>query len=159
MFGVVNYSTQLNGPFTTMLLSSSPYQRAPSVAVTDEQVYGLACLHAHVRLVDFEMSPSLAKVFPGPRFGVEGLRKLCGAPAGPLLCAVLKPVGRSVNELAEYAYSFAKGGMDVIKVRAGRADGRSLGAAQTLLLKSPINACSAPRECSLRRETNQKGCN
>ena len=79
-------------------------------------IYGLGCLHAQVSLADFNLSPTLQQHFPGPRFGVEGLRKLCRRATGPLLCAVLKPLGRTVDELADIAYAFAKGGLDVIKV-------------------------------------------
>jgi ribulose-bisphosphate carboxylase large chain len=54
-------------------------------------------------------------MFPGPRFGIEGLRKLVKVPLAPLLCTALKPMGRSSQEFADMAYSLAKGGIDIIK--------------------------------------------
>eukprot|EP00951_Prasinocladus_malaysianus_P012401 scaffold92396_cov50-Prasinocladus_malaysianus.AAC.1 len=74
-------------------------------------LFGLTCQHAEVQLI----TPGMEKWLPGPRFGVEGLRKLCGVASGPLLCTALKPMGRSTAELADMAYSFAKGGVDIIK--------------------------------------------
>lgn len=47
----------------------------------------------------------------GPRFGVEGLRQLCGVCSGPLVCTALKPMGKCTAELAAIAYAFAKGGI------------------------------------------------
>eukprot|EP00873_Tetraselmis_striata_P001508 jgi/Tetstr1/421772/TSEL_012675.t1 len=78
-------------------------------------LFGLTCQHAEVQLVDFQPSPGMSAWLPGPRFGIEGLRRLCGVPAGPMLCTALKPMGRSVEELAAMAYSFAMGGIDIIK--------------------------------------------
>mmetsp|Transcript_25561 Transcript_25561/g.53393 ORF Transcript_25561/g.53393 Transcript_25561/m.53393 type:complete len:1020 (+) Transcript_25561:329-3388(+) len=54
-------------------------------------------------------------MFPGPRYGIRGLRELLGVPRAPLLCTALKPMGRSAEELADMAYSLARGGMDIIK--------------------------------------------
>lgn len=54
-------------------------------------------------------------LFPGPRFGIQGLRDLLGVPQAPLLCTALKPMGRSAQEFADMAYSLAKGGIDIIK--------------------------------------------
>eukprot|EP00976_Prorocentrum_cordatum_P117504 1196317-Prorocentrum_minimum.AAC.2 len=45
----------------------------------------------------------------------SGLRERCGVPSGPLLMTALKPMGRSVAELADMAYKFARGGVDLIK--------------------------------------------
>ncbi len=60
--------------------------------------------------------------FKGPRFGREGLRKLLGAPARPLLASALKPMGLSATELAEMAGHFAAGGIDIVKDDHGLAN-------------------------------------
>jgi len=62
------------------------------------------------------------KLFSGPAFGVEGLRKSLNANARPLSCTALKPVGLSTPDLAERAYQFACGGLDIIKDDHGLAD-------------------------------------
>ncbi len=60
---------------------------------------------------------------PGPRFGVEGVRELCGVESRrPLLCAALKPLGLSPEELAEICRTLALAGVDVIKDDHSLAD-------------------------------------
>jgi ribulose-bisphosphate carboxylase large chain len=62
-------------------------------------------------------------LFPGPRYGIDGLRRLCGvARRRPLLCAALKPMGLSATELARICGSFARGGVDIVKDDHGLAD-------------------------------------
>ena len=54
--------------------------------------------------------------FRGPRFGVPGLRNLLGVAEGlPLLMTALKPMGTPTAQLADMAYRFARGGIDIIK--------------------------------------------
>jgi len=78
-------------------------------------LFGLTCQHADIQLVDFQLTPAMSEWLPGPRYGIKGIRELCRAPSGPILCTALKPMGRSVQELADMAYAFAKGGIDIIK--------------------------------------------
>ncbi|KAL9186650.1 hypothetical protein ACHAXT_005888 [Thalassiosira profunda] len=60
-------------------------------------------------------------MFPGPKFGIQGLRDLLGVPQAPLLCTALKPMGKSSQEFADMAYALAKGGIDIIKDDHGLA--------------------------------------
>eukprot|EP00667_Euglena_gracilis_P005775 EG_transcript_5818 len=64
----------------------------------------------------------LADCMLGPRFGVEGLRQLCGVCSGPLVCTALKPMGKCTAELAAIAYAFAKGGIHIVKDDHGLAN-------------------------------------
>lgn len=93
-----------------------------SVATTGLQAAGLlnvlfgnCSLQEDVELVDVELPPSLLEVFPGPRFGIPGLRHLLNAHDRPLTCTALKPQGLSPEELADLAYTFALGGLDIVK--------------------------------------------
>ena len=54
-------------------------------------------------------------MFPGPKFGIAGIRDIIGEQQAPLLCTALKPMGRSAKEFAAMAYSLARGGIDIIK--------------------------------------------
>jgi ribulose-bisphosphate carboxylase large chain len=74
-------------------------------------------------LVDrLELPASLLGSFRGPRFGSAGIRSALGVPRRPLLCTALKPMGLSARQLAELAYQFALGGIDIIKDDHGLAN-------------------------------------
>lgn len=85
-------------------------------------LFGNISLAPGVRLVGFDLSPSLASQYPGPRFGQTGLRDLVQVPDRPLLCTALKPMGLSPGELAALAYRLALGGIHLIKDDHGLSD-------------------------------------
>lgn len=78
-------------------------------------VFGNASIWPGVRLVDLRLPDSFMAAFPGPNFGVAGLRRLLGVEGRPLLATALKPMGSSDEELAETAAAFARGGGDIVK--------------------------------------------
>ena len=78
-------------------------------------VFGNASIWPGVRLVDLRLPDSLLASFPGPDFGVAGLRSLIGVEGRPLLATALKPMGSTEEELAEAAAAFARGGGDIVK--------------------------------------------
>ena len=86
-------------------------------------IYGNISLQRGIRLVEVEWPESMFESLPGPRFGIGGLRQLCGAEEDrPLTCAVAKPVGSSVDELAERCRQMTLGGVDLIKDDHSLAD-------------------------------------
>lgn len=85
-------------------------------------LFGNASILPGVRLVDFDLPDSMLARFRGPRFGREGLRRLTGAVDRPLLCTAVKPMGLGPEALADLAYRFALGGIDLIKDDHGLAD-------------------------------------
>ena len=85
-------------------------------------MFGNFSLKPGVRVERMELPASLLKHFKGPRFGISGVRDLLGIPERPLFCTALKPMGLSCKELAELAYQFARGGVDMIKDDHGLAD-------------------------------------
>jgi ribulose-bisphosphate carboxylase large chain len=78
-------------------------------------IFGNSSIKKTNRLYDIRPSRVLLNTFKGPRFGIKGLRKLVGVPEKPLVCSALKPMGLSVKKLADLAYAFALGGVDLIK--------------------------------------------
>jgi len=78
-------------------------------------LWGNSSILPGIRLLDFELPGSLLAHFPGPSFGVAGLRKLFDAPTRPLLATALKPMGLSAVRLAADARDLVLGGMDIIK--------------------------------------------
>ena len=87
-------------------------------------IFGNTSIKENVMVTDLTLSPTLTNAFLGPRFGTAGLRDLLGVPSGPMLMTALKPMGSSVATLAEMAYRFALGGIDVIKDDHGLANQR-----------------------------------
>lgn len=104
---------------------ASPVHRATvsySAALADGQLsqllnllYGNVSLYPGVRLVDVSLPAPVLAAFPGPRFGMEGLRRLTGVYGRPLLATALKPRGLAVAEYARLAGEFALGGGDLVK--------------------------------------------
>lgn len=78
-------------------------------------LYGNTSIHVGVKLVGLDFDPEVLAPFPGPQFGIEGIRRVVGRKTGPLLCTVLKPMGQTPDELAELAYQSALGEADMIK--------------------------------------------
>lgn len=78
-------------------------------------LFGNISLQKNVSLADVEFPDELLQNFRGPRFGVEGLRRLLGVYGRPLLATALKPVGLSNPELAALAHDFSLGGGDLVK--------------------------------------------
>jgi ribulose-bisphosphate carboxylase large chain len=69
-----------------------------------------------VKLMDLEFPEGFLKEFPGPKFGIEGTRRLLGVYGRPLIGSIIKPcVGIPIDTIAELAYQGAKGGLDFIK--------------------------------------------
>src|SRR3989338_3011448 len=57
-----------------------------------------------MRVYDVKFPEKMIKAFPGPRFGVKGIRKLLKKPRGPLVATVPKPkIGRTAKEQADLA--------------------------------------------------------
>ena len=85
-------------------------------------LFGNTSIKPGVRLERLDLPPSVLRGFQGPRFGCAGLRRHLGVPRRPLLCAALKPMGLAAEGLAELAYQFALGGIDLVKDDHGLSD-------------------------------------
>nr|VDD89039.1 RuBisCO long chain, Form III-like [uncultured archaeon] len=72
-----------------------------------------------MRIYDIKLPKKIVESFPGPKFGVEGIRKLLNKPKGCLVITVPKPkIGRTDKEQAELAkilFNSGKGTYDGIK--------------------------------------------
>jgi len=85
-------------------------------------LFGNISLQRGIRIMSVDWPASLLAAFRGPRHGISGLRSICEAPARPLLCAALKPMGLSTAELARLCFEFAAGGVDIVKDDHGLTD-------------------------------------
>ena len=78
-------------------------------------VFGLKALK-NLRLNEIELPDELVKSFKGPKFGIEGIRKLLKVPDRPLVGTIIKPkLGLSTVDHARVAYKAWAGGCDVVK--------------------------------------------
>jgi len=95
--------------------------------------FGKVSLDGRIKLVDLDLPTTLLTQFPGPKFGIEGLRerlgqpaqsalglghrgKLAGQPDQPLTMAIFKPcLGLTPPQLGEMFYQLGSGGLDLVK--------------------------------------------
>ena len=78
-------------------------------------IFGNISLKNNIRIVGFDFPEAFLRRFPGPSYGIDGIRKSLRVMDRPLACTALKPLGLCVRELASMAGAFARGGIDVIK--------------------------------------------
>lgn len=86
----------------------------------------------NLRFLDIHFPRSIVKSFKGPRFGIEGIRKLTKIKKRPLTGTIIKPkLGLNESEHAKVAYRAWTGGVDIVKddenltsMRFNRFEGR-----------------------------------
>jgi ribulose-bisphosphate carboxylase large chain len=104
---VISYATETTGGELPQLLNV---------------LFGNCSLLPGVRLVAVDLPPGLLGRFRGPRFGVDGLRRLLGIGRRPILASALKPMGLDPDDFASIADAMARGGVDLIKDDHGLAN-------------------------------------
>lgn len=67
-----------------------------------------------IRIIDIELPISFVSKFPGPRFGINGIRKRLHIEDRPILIARIHDVGLSPKELSDICSEVAYGGADII---------------------------------------------
>ena len=85
-------------------------------------VFGNSSLLPGITVERVELPETMQKKFPGPRYGVEGLRERLHVYNRPFTFTALKPMGLPPEALAEEAYQCALGGIDLIKDDHGLMD-------------------------------------
>ncbi|MFW5775135.1 MAG: RuBisCO large subunit C-terminal-like domain-containing protein [Chitinivibrionales bacterium] len=84
-------------------------------------LFGNISLKSNIQITDFSY-PHEHQLFPGPSYGISGIRNCLGVHGRPLTCTAIKPLGLSTGELAQRAGEFAAGGVDFIKDDHGLSD-------------------------------------
>lgn len=85
-------------------------------------IFGNSSLLPGITVERVCLPESMKQTFPGPRYGVEGMRERLGVNGRPLTFTALKPMGLPPEALAEEAYQCALGGIDLIKDDHGLMD-------------------------------------
>lgn len=84
-------------------------------------LFGNISIKPDIKVTDFQID-GIRSIFPGPQFGIDGVRKLISVSNRPLSCTALKPMGSSPEVLANIAFDCAAGGIDIIKDDHGLAN-------------------------------------
>ncbi|MGM0873318.1 MAG: 2,3-diketo-5-methylthiopentyl-1-phosphate enolase [Bacillota bacterium] len=85
----------------------------PAILTT---VFGKLSLDGEVKLVDLELAEDVKSSFPGPAFGVSGIRKIVGVYDRPLVMSIFKGVlGKDLIYLKDQLKQQVLGGVDLVK--------------------------------------------
>nr|VDD89247.1 RuBisCO long chain, Form III-c [uncultured bacterium] len=69
-----------------------------------------------LRLLNLEFPEKYLNAFPGPAFGISGIRKILKIKSRPIIGSIIKPkLGLSSTEHARLAYQVWKNGVDLVK--------------------------------------------
>ena len=78
-------------------------------------VFGLTDITS-LKVLDVHFPKELIMSFKGPRFGIEGVRKIMRIPSRPLIGTIVKPkIGLITKDHAKVAYDAWAGGCDLVK--------------------------------------------
>lgn len=78
-------------------------------------IFGMKVLK-NLRLEDIEFPKSIVDSFPGPAYGIDGIRRLLRVKDRPLVGTIVKPkVGLNPKQHADVAYEAWMGGLDIVK--------------------------------------------
>ncbi len=85
----------------------------PAILTT---AFGKLSLDGEIKLLDLDFEESLLRQFPGPRFGIDGIRDTLGVTGRPLAMSIFKGViGRDLDYLSDQLRQQALGGVDLVK--------------------------------------------
>ncbi|GGG58600.1 2,3-diketo-5-methylthiopentyl-1-phosphate enolase [Paenibacillus radicis (ex Gao et al. 2016)] len=85
----------------------------PALLVT---IFGKLSMDGKIKLIDLDVSEQFQSAFPGPTFGLQGVRDALGIHDRPLLMSIFKSVvGHDLANLEDQFFKQALGGVDLIK--------------------------------------------
>ncbi|MBU2053323.1 MAG: type III ribulose-bisphosphate carboxylase [Nanoarchaeota archaeon] len=78
-------------------------------------IFGMKSVRT-IRLEDVSFPKSILESFKGPKYGIEGIRKIMKIKSRPLVGTIIKPkLGLNTKHHAQSAYESWKGGCDIVK--------------------------------------------
>lgn len=102
------------------MISYSPDSAGAELTQLLNVVFGNSSIQQGIRVTGIDLGDTMAVRHPGPRFGIEGLRRLTGATGG-MIAPVLKPMGLPPADFARLAAGCVRGGADIVKEDHGLA--------------------------------------
>ncbi len=105
----------IQGPTTTIIFPKEdvcPTSRIPQLlSLISGNLFGIESFDG-VRLESVEMPRDIVKLFPGPKFGLEGMRDILDHRDIPFIGTIVKPkIGLGPKESADYVYEGGMGGL------------------------------------------------
>ncbi len=96
---------------------TAAWDRRPNIPMMMLQPMGNCFIFStKFRLLDVAFPKSFTDYFPGPKFGVQGVRDYLGVHDRPLALHIIKPkMGMTPEQTAAQCYKTAIGGIDIIK--------------------------------------------
>ena len=122
IFGRVERLTPLPDGTSSATISYSVDTAGDDLTQLLNVVFGNSSIQPGLRVEGVQFPEDYLRRHRGPRFGSAGLRDATGVQDRALLCTALKPMGSTTEELAELAYRFALGGIDIVKDDHGLAN-------------------------------------
>ena len=94
-----------------------PYENIGSrLSLLFTAVVGNISMAGKIKLLDLRFPKKYVSGFKGPKFGIEGVRRVLGVYDRPLLNNMIKPcTGFPADLGAKLAYEAARGGVDIVK--------------------------------------------
>ncbi len=130
-------------------ISYSPASVGTELSQLLNVMFGNSSIQQGIRVTGFSPSPAITRLFPGPRFGISGIRRLTGRARGGLVCPVIKPQGQTTDVLADLCHDMALAGADIVKEDHGLAN------QQTAPVRTRIPALvAATARANARRRAN-----
>ncbi|MBR9705422.1 type III ribulose-bisphosphate carboxylase [Candidatus Pacearchaeota archaeon] len=78
-------------------------------------IFGMSCVK-NLRLVDIQFPQKLLRSFKGPKYGIQGVRKIMKVKNRPMIGTIVKPkLGLNTKDHTESAYQAWAGGCDIVK--------------------------------------------
>lgn len=88
----------------------------PHIASLLTVVFGKVSLDGQIRLEALELPSAYTDQFPGPRWGIPGIRQILNVPQRPLVMSIFKSEnGRYLDEFADAFEAQINGGVDLVK--------------------------------------------
>jgi 2,3-diketo-5-methylthiopentyl-1-phosphate enolase len=88
----------------------------PSIPALLTTVFGKLSMDGVIRLARLDLPDSFVQQFPGPKFGVSGVRERLNVHGRPLVMSIFKScIGQTLDELEQHFREQAEGGVDLIK--------------------------------------------
>ena len=106
-----------DGAHTFIIRLGFPWQNfGPQIPMMLTTIFGNISMIGDIKLLDVQFPKAFVEKFPGPRYGISGIRKLLGVAERPLLNNMVKPsTGITPEQGAELLYQAALGGTDIVK--------------------------------------------